>query len=306
MPKEVFGPNFAFLPSNHLLTFEEITRLVKLFKEEGVRKIRLTGGEPLLRKGIDELVSSISQLGVDDIALTTNGSMLTNKMARRLKDAGLHRVTISLDSLDNDAFMAMNDVRFPVSKVLDAIHVATNVGLSPVKINMVVKRGWNEQSILAMANYFRGTGCVLRFIEYMDVGNSNGWNMNEVVMADEIISVIHSVWPLRRKPPKYVGEVAQRYEYLDGQGEIGVVASVTRAFCGACTRARLSSEGRLYTCLFASKGHDLRSMLRSGASDSELRSFISRVWLNRDDRYSELRSALSVRKNKVEMSHIGG
>jgi GTP 3',8-cyclase len=306
MPKELFGADFAFLPQSGLLTFEEITRLTNIFIGLGVQKVRLTGGEPLLRRDIDLLIRMLVDMGVEDIALTTNGSILTDAMAKRLKAAGLKRLTVSLDALEDDVFMRMNDVRFPVAKVLKAIQAATDAGLTPVKVNMVVKRGLNEQSILDMAEYFRGTGCILRFIEFMDVGNTNGWRMDDVVTSAEIVSRIHERWPLRQLPPNYPGEVARRYEYEDGAGEIGVIASVTQAFCGGCTRARLSPEGSLYTCLFGSSGFDLRKLLREGASDEEIRSAIVNLWSGRHDRYSELRSAATVHKPKVEMSHIGG
>ncbi|QSO49863.1 GTP 3',8-cyclase MoaA [Alicyclobacillus mengziensis] len=306
MPKEVFGADFAFLPHHKLLTFEEITRLTGLFQELGVRKVRLTGGEPLLRKNVDDLVRMLNDIGVDDIALTTNGSALNSDLAKRLKTAGLRRITISLDSLRDEVFMAMNDVHFPVSKVLAAIEAAKEADLNPVKINMVVKKGWNESSILEMADYFRGSGCILRLIEFMDVGSTNGWRLADVVTAEEMVSLIQTHWPIHKLPPNYAGEVALRYEYEDGQGEIGVIASVTQAFCGACTRARLSPEGKLYTCLFGANGLDLRALLRSGASDDDIRLAIHNAWLNRDDRYSELRSSLTFSRTKVEMSHIGG
>ncbi len=307
MPKEVFGPDFAFLPHGNLLTFEEITRLAKIFVRAGVRKIRLTGGEPLLRKDIETLVAMLAEIPeLEDLALTTNGSLLTPEKAARLKAAGLRRVTVSLDSLRDDVFMAVNDVRFPVRKVLDAIDAASAAGLKPVKINMVVKRNVNEQDILDMAAYFRGTGHVLRFIEYMDVGNSNGWRLDDVVPADEIVQRIHQVWPLEPVPPKHPGEVATRYRYLDGQGEIGIVSSVTHAFCRTCNRARLSADGRLFTCLFASVGTDFRALLRSGASDEEIFAVLRDVWNGRRDRYSEVRSEASKTRRKIEMSFIGG
>lgn len=307
MPKELFGPNFAFLPQNALLSFEEITQLVRLFAQLGVTKVRLTGGEPLLRRDLYKLVEMIHHVhGIDDIALTTNGSLLTPKLAHTLKEAGLRRVTISLDSLDDEIFMRMNDVSFPVQKVLDAIAVADDAGLSPVKVNMVVKRGVNDKGILAMAEHFRNTPYVLRFIEYMDVGNSNGWRMDDVVTASEILSTIGDVWPLTPIDASRHGEVATRYRYADGLGEIGVIASVTRAFCGGCTRARLSSEGQLYTCLFAGKGRDLRTLLRSGASEQEIVEVLENIWHIRDDRYSQLRTEATPHLPKVEMSHIGG
>jgi cyclic pyranopterin phosphate synthase len=307
MPKEVFGPDFAFMPHGNLLTFEEITRLAKVFVRAGVRKIRLTGGEPLLRRDIETLIAMLAEIPeLEDLALTTNGSLLTPEKAARLKAAGLRRINVSLDSLRDDVFMAINDVRFPVRKVLDAIDAASEAGLKPVKINMVVKRHVNEEDILDMAAYFRGTGHVLRFIEYMDVGNSNGWRLDDVVPADEIVQRINAVWPLEPVPPKHPGEVATRYRYVDGQGEIGVVSSVTHAFCRTCNRARLSADGRLFTCLFASVGTDFRTLLRSGASDDEIFAVLRDVWNGRRDRYSELRTEASKNRKKIEMSFIGG
>ncbi len=307
MPKEVFGADFAFLPHDQLLTFEEITRLASLFAKCGVEKIRLTGGEPLLRKEVEQLVGMLVRIdGIKDIALTTNGSVLTTEKAQALYSAGLKRVNISLDSLDNEVFMSMNDVHFPVAKVLDAIEAAIHVGMDPVKINMVVRKGMNEESVLGMAEYFRGTGCILRFIEFMDVGNTNGWRMDQVVSAKKIVDMIHAKWPLTPNEPNYRGEVANRYRYVDGQGEIGLIASVTQPFCSTCTRARLTPEGQLYTCLFASQGFDFRAMLRTGASDEEIAAEIGRIWGNRSDRYSEIRSEATQHQAKVEMSHIGG
>jgi cyclic pyranopterin phosphate synthase len=307
MPKEIFGPGFAFLPREELLTFEEIARLARLFVAHGVRKIRLTGGEPLLRRDLERLVEQLSCIaGLDDLTLTTNGSLLTPAKARALHDAGLRRITISLDSLDDATFMAMNDVGFPVSRVLDAIEAADAAGLHPVKIDMVVKRGVNEASILPMAAHFRGTGHILRFIEFMDVGNTNGWRMDDVVPASTIIETVNAVWPIEPVAPNYYGEVAERWRYVDGAGEIGVIASVTQPFCGSCTRARLSAEGELYTCLFGAHGHDLRSLLRGGATDAEISTVITAIWQRRADRYSEIRSAATVPLKKVEMSHIGG
>ncbi|QQE77520.1 GTP 3',8-cyclase MoaA [Alicyclobacillus sp. SO9] len=307
MPKELFGPDFAFLPHKDLLTFEEISRLVRVFVRGGVKKVRLTGGEPLLRRDIEKLVAQIAEIdGVEDIAMTTNGSLLTRERAQVLKNAGLQRVTVSLDSLKDDVFMKMNDVHFPVSKVLKAIDAAAEAGLTPVKVNMVVKRGLNDEDIVEMAQQFRGTGHILRFIEYMDVGNSNGWRMDDVVSAKDILNSIHEVWPLETVPPRHAGEVATRYRYQDGKGEIGVVSSVTRPFCGACNRSRLSAKGRLYTCLFASDGFDFRELLRSGKSDEEVFGALSELWGLRSDRYSELRSDETRRRNKIEMSQIGG
>ncbi|MCF8564840.1 GTP 3',8-cyclase MoaA [Alicyclobacillus tolerans] len=309
MPKEVFGPDFAFLPHQELLTFEEIARLTQVFVRHGVRKVRLTGGEPLLRRDLEVLIAMLNQIdGVEDIALTTNGSLLTLDKARRLKAAGLRRITISLDSLDNDIFTSMNDVRFPVSKVLEAIDAAKHAGLSPVKINMVVRKGTNDHCVVKMAEHFRGTGHILRFIEYMDVGNSNQWKLDEVVPAAQILEAIDSQWPLEPVSPVLPGEVAKRYRYRDGKGEIGIIASVTQPFCSGCTRARLSSEGLLYTCLFGTRGHDLRAMLREGASDEQISERLESIWTARTDRYSELRSeqTRTQRRNRVEMSHIGG
>lgn len=306
MPKEVFGRDYAFLPRAELLTFEEIARIACIFVEHGVRKIRLTGGEPLLRRDIEQLIIMLREIeGLHDLTLTTNGSLLPRK-AQGLKAAGLDRVTVSLDSLDDTIFTAMNDVRFPAERVLEGIDAAASAGLTPVKVNMVVKRGTNDKDVPAMAERFRGTGHILRFIEFMDVGHTNGWRMDEVVSADEIVETISRQWPLVPVEPNYPGEVADRYRYLDGAGEIGVIASVTRAFCGACTRARLSAEGRLFTCLFGLRGHDLRALLRDGSSDQDLSDFIGRVWRHRTDRYSELRSEKTLHLPKVEMSYIGG
>jgi cyclic pyranopterin phosphate synthase len=307
MPKEIFGAGYPFLSREETLSFEEIARLGGIFVEHGVRKFRLTGGEPLVRRNLEELVAMLTAIdGLDDIALTTNGSLLTRKKAQALKDAGLRRITISLDSLDNAIFQSMNDVGFPVEKVLQAIDNALEAGLEPVKIDMVVKRGVNEDSIVTMAERFRGTGVILRFIEFMDVGSTNGWRMEDVVPAREIIDTVNAVWPVMPIDPNYAGEVANRWQYLDGQGEIGVIASVTMPFCGDCNRARLSSDGQLYTCLFGIKGHDFRALLRSGASDDELSALLRTVWGNRVDRYSEIRSSNTIHLKKIEMSRIGG
>lgn len=307
MPKEVFGKDFAFLPRAALLTFEEIARLARLCVAHGVEKIRLTGGEPLVRRDLEQLVARLAQIdGLADLTLTTNGALLTPAKAHALKDAGLRRITISLDALDDAVFMAMNDVGFPVAKVLAAIDAAASAGLAPIKINMVVKHGVNGDSILEMARYFRGSGHILRFIEYMDVGATNGWRMEDVVPAAEIVAQINAVWPLVSADPQYTGEVANRWQYADGAGEIGIIASVTQPFCRTCTRARLSAEGRLYTCLFASGGHDFRGLLRGGASDDEVTSVLRSVWQGRADRYSERRTARTLPVQKVEMSHIGG
>lgn len=306
MPREVFGHDFAFLPRQDLLSFEEITRLARLFVGHGVEKIRLTGGEPLLRKDLEHLIAMLRDIdGLRDLTLTTNASLLPRK-AEALKAAGLQRITVSLDSLDNQTFTAMNDVGFPVERVLAGIEAADRVGLNPIKINMVVKKGVNDHHVLEMARYFRGTGHIVRFIEFMDVGHTNGWKMDEVVPSAEIIDAIGAEWPLEPVNPNYLGEVANRYRYLDGQGEIGVIASVTQSFCGGCTRARLSAEGKLFTCLFGVKGHDFRALLREGKSDEEIGAFLRTVWRGRTDRYSDLRSAGTIDLPKVEMSYIGG
>jgi cyclic pyranopterin phosphate synthase len=305
MPKEVYGRSYRFLERGQLLTFEEIERLSRVFASLGVEKIRLTGGEPLLRRELERLVEMLGAIPGLDLTLTTNGSLLPQK-ARVLADAGLRRVTVSLDSLDDQVFRAMNDVDVPVERVLAGIEAAAAAGLSPVKVNMVVKRGVNEDSVLPMARYFRGSGHILRFIEYMDVGHTNGWRLDDVVSAAEIVATIGAELPVEPIEPNYAGEVARRYRYRDGSGEIGVIASVTEPFCGACTRARLSAEGRLYTCLFATEGHDLRALVRGGASESDLAEEIGRVWRARRDRYSELRSAETADLPKIEMSYIGG
>lgn len=322
MPKEVFDQDYAYLPHSALLSFEEITRIARLFAAHGVRKIRLTGGEPLLRKNIEVLIEQLAALRtVDgeplDLTLTTNGSLLTRK-AKALKAAGLQRVTVSLDGLDDAVFRSMNDVDFPVAEVLEGIEAAREAGLGPVKINMVVKRGTNDQQILPMARHFRGSGMVLRFIEYMDVGATNGWRMDEVLPSAEVVKMIHAELPLVQLDPSAPGETAERWGYADASGrydpalgEIGVISSVTHAFCGDCNRARLSTEGRLYLCLFATQGHDLRTLLRNGASDADIESAIGHIWGARDDRYSELRGQLPPdnsqgQARRVEMSYIGG
>jgi cyclic pyranopterin phosphate synthase len=306
MPRAVFGPDHAFLPRSELLTFEELTRLVRLFVALGVRKVRLTGGEPLVRRELPILVRELAAIpGVEDLTLTTNGVLLPQHAAA-LKAAGLDRVTISLDADDDETFTRMNDARVPVASVLRGLDAAESAGLGPIKLNMVVKRGWNEHAILPMARRFRGTGRILRFIEYMDVGHSNGWRLDEVVTADEILATVSAEFPLEPMPPTKPGEVAERYRYLDGAGEIGVIASVSRPFCGTCDRARLSADGQLYTCLFATRGHDLRSVLRGGASDAAISATLRGIWEGRDDRYSELRSLETVDLPKVEMSYIGG
>ena len=306
MPKEVFGRDFEFLRRSQLLTFEEIARLARLFAGAGVHKLRLTGGEPLLRREIERLIEMLAAIdGIEDIALTTNGTLLARK-ARSLHDAGLRRVTVSLDSLDDAVFGSVNDVGAPVARVLEGIEAAAAAGLGPVKVNMVVKRGLNDASVLDMARHFRGSGHILRLIEFMDVGATNGWRLDDVVPADELVGRIGAEWPLDPVAPAYPGEVAARYRYRDGAGEIGVIASVTRPFCGACTRARLSADGRLYTCLFANVGRDLRGPLRAGASDADLEELLGRAWRSRADRYSELRTAETASRPKVEMSYIGG
>jgi len=315
MPKEIFGKDFMFLERDELLTFEEMTRLARIAVAHGVEKIRLTGGEPLLRKGLEELVGMLAAIktpsgGDIDIALTTNGSALDVK-AQSLKDAGLKRVTVSLDSLDDATFKAMNDVDFPVAKVLHGIEVAHEVGLGPIKINVVMKRGQNDRDIVAMARHFKGSSIIVRFIEFMDVGTSNGWKMGEVVPSAEVISRINAELPLEEIAPNYNGETSARWRYRDGSGEMGVISSVTQSFCHSCTRARVSTEGRLFTCLFATDGHDLRALMRGGCSDEQLSTVMAHIWRERTDRYSDLRSAKTnelraTGKKKIEMSYIGG
>ncbi len=307
MPKEIFGRDFAFLHREELLTFEEIARLARLFVQHGVQKVRLTGGEPLLRRDLERLVEQLAAIdGLDDIALTTNGSLFTREKARSLQAAGLRRVTVSLDALDDAVFRAMNDVDFPVARVLEAIDNAADAGLSPVKIDVVVKRGMNDSHIADIARLFRGTAHIVRFIEYMDVGNTNGWRMADVVPGREILGMLQREWPLVSADPHYFGEVAERWQYADGAGEIGIITSVTQPFCGTCTRARLSANGQLYLCLFASHGHDFRAMLREGSTDEAIAERIATVWRGRSDRYSEVRSENTSGLRKVEMSHIGG
>ena len=305
MPKAVFGRDYRFLPKAEILSFEDIARSARVFAAHGVSKIRLTGGEPLLRHGIEDLVATLAEIPGIELTLTTNGSLLAAK-AQALKNAGLNRVTVSLDALDEATFHKMNDVDVPVSRVLEGIAAAAEAGLAPVKVNMVVKRGTNDHAILAMAEHFRGSGHILRFIEYMDVGSSNGWRMDEVLPSGDVIARIHEHFPLEAIDPNYNGEVAQRWRYRDGSGEIGVISSVTQAFCATCTRLRLSTEGKLYTCLFAESGHDLRALLRSGKTDAEIAEFITRLWAARGDRYSELRTAGNAPLKKIEMSYIGG
>jgi cyclic pyranopterin phosphate synthase len=305
MPKEVFGRDYPFLDRGDLLTFEEITRLTRLFVDLGVQKVRLTGGEPLMRREVEKLVGMLARLPIQDLTMTTNGALLAKKV-QALKAAGLSRVTVSLDSLDDRVFQAMNDVDFPASRILEAIEAAAAAGLTPIKINMVVKRGLNEDSVLPMARHFRRTGHIVRFIEYMDVGSTNGWRLEQVVPAAEILRSIQAEFPLEPGEPSYRGEVANRYRYRDGAGEIGLIASVTQPFCGDCTRARLSADGKLFTCLFAVHGFDLRRLLRGGADDEEIAAAIAGVWRRREDRYSEIRSSETIGLPKVEMSYIGG
>jgi cyclic pyranopterin phosphate synthase len=310
MPAELFGRDFAFLPRDQMLTFEEITRLSAIFVDLGVGKLRITGGEPLVRRDLPVLVSELASLrtpegGLVDLTLTTNGSAL-RPLAGALRGAGLQRITVSLDSLDDAVSARMNGVDFPVARVLDGIAAARSAGLAPIKVNAVIRRGLNEASILPLARWARDEGLVLRFIEYMDVGTANGWRLDDVVPADEILATLDAELPLEAVVANYRGEVAGRYRYRDGGGEIGVIASVTRPFCGDCTRARLSAEGQLYTCLFAVHGTDLKSPLRNGEGDAELADRIRAVWSSRADRYSELRSAATERLPKVEMFALGG
>jgi len=310
MPREIFGRDYEFLPRDQVLSFEEIGRAARVFVELGVDKLRITGGEPLVRRDLPVLIAMLAAIrrpdgGEVDLTLTTNGSAL-RALARPLADAGLRRVTVSLDSLDDAVFGAMNGIDFPVARVLDGIAAAQEAGLAPVKINMVVRRGVNESSVVPMAAWARDAGVILRFIEYMDVGHSNGWRLDDVVSAEELVRTIGERWPIEPADANYRGEVAGRWRYLDGFGELGIISSVTRPFCGDCTRARLSAEGQLYTCLFAVQGHDLRAALRSGASDDELRARISSIWNARDDRYSELRSEATTGLPKIEMFAMGG
>lgn len=311
MPKEIFDKDYPYLSHGDLLSFEEITRLAKIYIEHGVEKIRLTGGEPLLRKHVEKLIEMLASLKTLDgkpldLTLTTNGSLLRKK-ARALKDAGLSRLTISLDGLDDATFQKMNDVGFPVGDVLDGIQAAREVGFKNIKVNMVVKKGTNDHEIIPMAKYFKGSDVILRFIEFMDVGASNGWNMTEVLPSAEVIQKIHEVFPLTNIDPNYPGEVAERWRYVDGSGEVGVISSVTQAFCKDCSRARLSTEGKMYLCLFATEGHDLKALLRAGHSDLEISNAIAQVWSHRTDRYSELRGSPELAGiRKVEMSYIGG
>jgi cyclic pyranopterin phosphate synthase len=306
MPRELFGPDHAFLPRAQILDFEEIARVVRAAVPLGVHKLRLTGGEPLVRRNVAELVRMLAAIdGVDDLTLTTNGSLLATK-AGALAEAGLTRNPVSLDALDDATFMRMNDARVPVSRVLDGIAAAERAGLTPIKVNAVIRRGLNEHAVLDLAQQFRGTGKIVRFIEYMDVGATNGWRLDDVVPAREILERIDARWPLEPMDADYRGEVAQRYRYRDGAGEVGVISSVSQPFCGDCTRARLSADGRIYTCLFASSGHDVRAVLRSGQTDADLMAFLADVWQGRSDRYSELRTLETAAQPKGEMSYIGG
>jgi cyclic pyranopterin phosphate synthase len=305
MPKDVFGRDYPFLAHDQLLSFEEIERVARAFVGLGVRKIRLTGGEPLMRRNLERLIESLARVPDIDLTLTTNGALLARK-ARSLRDAGLQRVTVSLDALDDATFRAMNDVDFPVSRVLEGIAAAAAAGLAPIKVNAVVKRGMNAHAIVPLARHFKGTGHIVRFIEYMDVGHTNGWRMDDVVPAAEIVRAIDREMPLVAADPNYAGEVAERWRFADGTGEIGVIASVTQAFCRDCTRARLSTDGKVYTCLFASEGYDLRALLRSGHDDAQIAAAIAAIWGARADRYSEIRTANTPRADRVEMSYIGG
>ena len=305
MPRETFDQSFKFLPHEEILSFEEIARLARLFAGLGVKKVRITGGEPLVRRELYRLVAMLAEIPGLDLTLTTNGSLLA-KQAAALARAGLKRITVSLDSLDDATFRAVNDADFPVAKVIEGIEAAAAAGMAPIKINMVVKRGANEGHVLAMAERWRGTGHIVRFIEYMDVGSTNGWRMDDVVPSAEIVKIIGARHPLEPVDPNYEGEVAERWRYQDGAGEIGVISSVTQAFCASCNRLRLSAEGALYTCLFAEQGHDLKWLLRRGGSDAEIVNEIAAVWRARGDRYSEIRTAETAKARKVEMSYIGG
>jgi cyclic pyranopterin phosphate synthase len=305
MPREIFGRRYTFLDHKDILTFEEIARLVRVLQPLGVQKVRLTGGEPLVRKHLERLVEMLAGLDGLDLALTTNGALLASK-AKVLRDAGLQRVTVSLDTLDDAVFRQINDSDVPVQSVLDGIDAAAAAGLSPVKVNMVVKRGVNEASVLPMAKRFRNSGHILRFIEFMDVGQTNGWRMDDVVPASEILATVHAAYPLEPLEPNYPGEVARRWRYRDEAGEIGVIASVTQPFCRGCTRARLSADGSLYTCLFAGRGHSLRDVMRGGATDDAIAGAVRALWERRGDRYSEVRSSETANLPKVEMSFIGG
>lgn len=310
MPREIFGPGYKFVPRNDLLKLEEIARITRLFSGHGVRKVRITGGEPMIRRNLERLIEMLRDIdGVTDISMTTNASMLTLKRAESLRAAGLNRINISLDAIDEKTFQRVNDVDFPVAKVLEGIDNAHAVGFDAVKVNAVIRRGYNEHSILPLAQHFHGTGTVLRFIEFMDVGTTNKWNLEEVIPAAELVEIIGKELPIESLQPNYSGEVAKRWRYSDGGGEVGFITSVTQSFCGDCSRARLSAVGKVYTCLFAATGQDLRGMLRAGASDEEISRLIGRIWSKREDRYSELRGQIPVTAEtapRVEMSHIGG
>ena len=307
MPKEVFNAKYEFLRRDDLLSFEEITRIANIFAQKGVKKIRLTGGEPLLRKNLSVLIEQLAKIeGIEDIGLTTNGVLLTQQIAQQFYDAGLKRITISLDALDNETFQTISDVSFHVDKVLESIEVSQSIGFSPIKINMVIKKWVNEHSVLPMANYFKNKAIILRLIEYMDVGSTNQWKMDDVFSAKEIVEVINQELPIEPVEANYKGEVAKRWRYRDGQGEIGIISSVTQPFCQTCTRTRLSAEGKLYTCLFANKGKDLRHLLREGANDEHIADVINAIWKKRTDRYSEIRTSETILSPKVEMSYIGG
>ena len=306
MPREVFGPGYQFLNRTEILSYEEIARLARIFVAHGVEKIRLTGGEPLVRKDLHSLIAQMREIpGLKDLTLTTNGSLL-RAQAQKLKDAGLERITVSLDSLDEEVFQAMNDAGVPVTTVLDGIEAAKEAGLLPVKVNAVVKRGVNDHTMVDLARHFKGTGVIVRFIEFMDVGATNGWQLEHVVPAREMVERIDAEMPIEPADPNYRGEVAKRWRYRDGGGEIGFITSISEPFCSTCTRARLSPEGELYTCLFGNCGHDFRTLLRKGASDDEIAAFLASVWKVRDDRYSEIRTSATAAMPKVEMSHIGG
>ena len=310
MPREIFGPGYQFVPRNDLLKLEEIARITRLFAGHGVRKVRITGGEPMIRRNLERLIEMLRDIdGITDISMTTNASMLPLKRAQSLRAAGLSRINISLDAIDEQTFQRLNDVDFPVAKVLEGIDNAHAAGFDAVKVNAVIRRGYNEHSILPLAQHFHGTGSVLRFIEFMDVGTTNKWNLEEVIPAAELVEIIDKEMPIESLQPNYSGEVAKRWRYSDGGGEVGFITSVTQSFCGDCSRARLSAVGKVYTCLFAATGQDLRGMLRAGASDEELSRLIGRIWSQREDRYSELRGQIPVTAEtlpRVEMSHIGG
>lgn len=311
MPRSVFGAAYNFLDRKELLSFEEIERVARAFVANGVTKLRITGGEPLVRRQIEHLIEKLAGIdGVSDVSLTTNGALLTVRRAQQLRDAGLNRLTVSLDSLDDDTFKRINDVDFPVGRVLEGIDNAQAAGLGPVKVNMVVKRGMNEGEIVPMAEQFRGTGHILRYIEFMDVGTTNGWRLDDVFTARDIAAEIDAVHPIEPMDPNYHGEVAKRWRYLDGSGEVGIISSVSQPFCGACSRARLSAEGQIYTCLFANQGVDFREHVRAGLSVEELTEKVAALWRGRDDRYSEIRTfethRLAELGPKIEMSYIGG